>query len=72
MTSSLCGECDWGAIGNMHVLICSYVRILIFFQAGTASFYPPVSHEIKQQLKAHLVSITKKLPEDLQFVLKNS
>ena len=45
---------------------------LIVFQAGAASFYPPVSHEIKQQLKAHLVTITRMLPEDLQFVLKNS
>ena len=41
-------------------------------QAGSASFYPPVSLEIKQQLKGHLLSITRTLPEDLQFVLKNS
>ncbi|CAH3025106.1 unnamed protein product [Porites evermanni] len=40
--------------------------------AGSASFYPPVSHEIKHQLREHLVSITKNLPEDLQYVLKNS
>ncbi|XP_020600799.1 protein DENND6A-like [Orbicella faveolata] len=40
--------------------------------AGSASFYPPVSLEIKQQLKGHLLSIIRTLPEDLQFVLKNS
>jgi len=39
---------------------------------GSASFYPPVSLEIKQQLKGHLLSIIRTLPEDLQFVLKNS
>ena len=41
-------------------------------QVGSASFYPPVSLEIKQQLKGHLLSIIRTLPEDLQFVLKNS
>lgn len=40
--------------------------------AGSASFYPPVDHEVKQQLKAHLITISGTLPEDLQFVLKNS
>ena len=47
---------------------------MFFFalQAGSASFYPPVSLEIKQQLKGHLLSITRTLPEDLQFVLENS
>ena len=43
-----------------------------FFQAGSAFFYSPVSHEIKQQLRAHLGSMTRNLPEDLQYVLKNS
>lgn len=47
-------------------------KFVFIFQAGTASFYPPVNHEIKQQLKAHLTSIIRTLPEDLQFVLKNS
>ncbi|XP_074609233.1 protein DENND6A-like isoform X2 [Acropora palmata] len=40
--------------------------------AGSVSFYPPVGHDVKQQLKAHLTTITNNLPVDLQFVLKNS
>ena len=49
------------------------LNVLFFtLQAGSASFYPPVSLEIKQQLKGHLLSIIRTLPEDLQFVLKNS
>lgn len=40
--------------------------------AGSASLYPPVSLDVKQQLKGHLSSIIRTLPEDLQFVLKNS
>ncbi|XP_067025199.1 protein DENND6A-like [Acropora muricata] len=40
--------------------------------AGSVSFYPPVGHDVKQQLKAHLTTITDNLPVDLQFVLKNS
>ena len=55
------------------IFLNSYSMIVIFvFKAVSASFYPPVSHDIKQQLRAHLGSITKNLPEDLQYVLKNS
>ena len=46
--------------------------LLFNLQACSASFYPPVSLEVKQQLKGHLLSIVRTLPEDLQFVLKNS
>ena len=52
----------------------TYVNCHIHFQwqAGSVSFYPPVDHDVKQQLKAHLTTITNNLPVDLQFVLKNS
>lgn len=52
----------------------TYIDYHIHFQwqAGSVSFYPPVGHDVKQQLKAHLTTITNNLPVDLQFVLKNS
>ena len=58
-----------------HSIESYWVVCNVFFstlQTGSASFYPPVSLEITQQLKGHLLSIIRTLPEDLQFVLKNS
>ncbi|XP_048580256.1 protein DENND6A [Nematostella vectensis] len=37
-----------------------------------STFYPPITHETRQQLSKHLSAITTTLPSDLQFVLSNS